>query len=58
MPPSLESEDWALMHQIITHYVTQLGEAREKIADLQRRLDAANERMALIEGLNYGVSFL
>jgi hypothetical protein len=58
MPPSLESEEWALMHQIITHYVNQLSEARDTIADLQRRLDAANERMALMEGLAYGASFL
>lgn len=58
MPVGLDTEEWLLMQQVITHYARQLHEAREKAADLQRRLDAATERMALMEGLAYGVSVL
>jgi hypothetical protein len=47
-----------LMQQVITHYARQLHEARETIDDLKRRLDAANERTSLLEGLAYGASFL
>jgi hypothetical protein len=55
MPVGLDTEEWLLMQQVITHYARQLHEAREKAADLQRRLDAAQERMELLEGLAYGM---
>jgi hypothetical protein len=58
MPVGLDTEEWLLMQQVITHYARQLHEARETIDDLKRRLAAATERMALLEGLAYGASFL
>jgi hypothetical protein len=54
----LDHEEWALTQAIIAHYAKALAEARDKCADLQRRLDCANERMALLEMSAYGVSFL
>lgn len=56
--PFSETEEWMLLQQIIKHYANTLGEARDKIADLERRLAAANERMRVLEGLAYGASFL
>lgn len=54
----LDHEEWALTQAIIAHYAKALAEARDKCADLQRRLDAANERLSLLECSIYGTSFL
>jgi hypothetical protein len=54
----LDHEEWALTQAIIAHYAKALAEARDKCTDLQRRLDCANERMALLECSIYGTSFL
>lgn len=54
----LDSEEWMMMHQIVTHYAHQLQTERDRVADLQRRLDAALARQELLEGLAYGASFL
>jgi hypothetical protein len=54
----LDHEEWALTQAIIAHYAKALAEARDKCADLQRRLDCANERLKVLEGVYYGVSFL
>jgi hypothetical protein len=56
--PFSETEEWMLLQQIISHYANQLRGARDRIADLQRRLDAAHERLAVLEGVHYGVSWL
>lgn len=56
--PFSETEEWMLLQQIISHYAHQLREARDRIADLQSRLDAATERLEVLEGVYYGVSFL
>lgn len=58
MHVGLDHEEWALTQAIIHHYAMQLSEARNKLADLQRRLDCANERLHVLEGVYYGVSFL
>jgi hypothetical protein len=57
MPVGLDTEEWLLMQQVITHYARQLHEARLMVADLKRRLDAADERASLLEGLAYGATF-
>lgn len=54
----LDTEEYTLLQQIITHYGNQLFAERRRSEDLQRRLDAANERLELLEASVYGVSWL
>jgi hypothetical protein len=58
MPPSLEPEDYALMESMIRHFALQVQVERQRVHDLRRRLDCANERIAVLEHSAYGVSFL
>lgn len=58
MPPSLESEDYALLESIVRHFALQVQVERQRVHDLRRRLDCANERISLLESAAYGCSFL
>lgn len=58
MHVGLDDEEYALLRQIVAHYALQLAQARDRCADLQRRLDCANARIEVLEGIYYGVSFL
>jgi demethoxyubiquinone hydroxylase (CLK1/Coq7/Cat5 family) len=58
MHVGLDTEEYALLQQIITHYAIQLSEARDKNADLTRQIECMRERMALLECSIYGSSFL
>lgn len=39
---------------LVNHFAAKLDEERRKSADLKRRLDAANERLSVLEGIAYG----
>lgn len=48
-PPSLESEDYAMMECILRHFVLSLNDERSKSADLRRQLECAQERIRYLE---------
>jgi hypothetical protein len=55
MHVGLDDEEYALLQQIIRHYAIALHEARGKIADLTRQLEAERERLQVLEALHYGL---
>lgn len=51
----LDSDERGMLHDLINVFVQKLNAERRLTEDLSRRLDAANERLAVLELLNYGM---
>jgi len=51
----MDTEEYALLQEIIRHYAVKLAEERQRNADLTRQLECERERLALLELLNYGM---
>jgi hypothetical protein len=52
---SMDTEEYALLQQIIRHYAVALNAERAKTADLTRQLDCLRERLQLLEAAGYGL---
>lgn len=50
----LGDDERQMLYDLIHTFVLKLQAAQRLNEDLSRRLDAANERLALLELLNYG----
>jgi hypothetical protein len=51
----MDTEEYALLQQIIRHYAVALNAERAKTADLTRQLDCLRERLQLLEAAGYGL---
>lgn len=51
----LDTEEYALLQEIIRHYAAKLDEERARNADLTRRLECAEARISLLEAAGYGL---
>jgi hypothetical protein len=51
----MDSDERGMLHDLINVLLERLDTQRRLNEDLTRRLDAANERLALLELLNYGL---
>ena len=43
-----------MFRTIISHFALRLDEERQKVEDLQRKLDCANARLQVLEMASYG----
>jgi hypothetical protein len=53
MYPGDDTDD--MYRTLISHFVLKLNEERQKVDELQRKLDCANQRISLLECANYGL---
>lgn len=51
----VDSDERAMLHDLINVFVMKLNVERRLTADLTRELEAARERLALLEASNYGL---
>lgn len=51
----LDDDERQMLYDLIHTFVLKLQTAQRLNEDLTRRLDAANERLAVLELLNYGM---
>lgn len=52
---SLDSDERGMLYDLINTFVCKLNVERRLTEDLTRQLNAANERLKLLEALHYGV---
>lgn len=50
----LDPDERGMLHDLINVFVQKLNTERRLTADLSRQLDAANERIQLLEAAAYG----
>jgi hypothetical protein len=50
----LEPDERAMLHDLINTFIEKLNVERRLTADLSRQLEAANERLRLLDALHYG----
>lgn len=51
----IDDDERALFQSMILHFVQALNAERQKTAELQRRLDLAEERLRFFDGIHYGI---
>lgn len=51
----VDPDERAMLHDLVNVFVMKLNAERRLTADLSRQLDAANERLRLLDALHYGV---
>jgi hypothetical protein len=51
----LDSDERGMLHDLINTFVMKLNVERRLTADLTRQLEAANERLRILEAVHYGV---
>jgi hypothetical protein len=50
----LDHDERQMLHDLVAHFVNALNAERARVADLARKLDAANARLELFTGASYG----
>jgi hypothetical protein len=51
----IDPDERAMLHDLVNVFVMKLNAERRLTADLSRQLDAANERLRLLDAVHYGV---
>lgn len=51
----MDNDERGMLHDLVFAFVQKLNAQIRLNDDLQRRLDAANERLKLLEAVHYGV---
>lgn len=51
----LDNDERSMLHDLINTFIEKLNTERRLTADLSRQLEAANERMKLLEAAAYGL---
>lgn len=51
----LDPDERGMLHDLINTFIEKLNVERRLTADLSRQLEAANERLRLLDALHYGV---
>lgn len=51
----MDSDERQMLHDLINVFVMKLNTERRLTTDLSRQLEAANERLRVLEAVHYGV---
>lgn len=51
----MDDDERQMLHDLVHTFVVQLNTERRLVADLTRQLDAANERLTVLEAVRYGI---
>jgi hypothetical protein len=51
----MDDDERQMLHDLVHTFVVQLNTERRLTADLTRQLDAANERLKLLDAIHYGI---
>lgn len=51
----MDDDERGMLHDLVNTFITKLNAERRLTADLTRQLDAANERIKLLEAAAYGL---
>jgi hypothetical protein len=51
----MDHDERGMLHDLINTFVMKLNVERRLTADLTRQLEAANERLRVLEAVHYGV---
>jgi hypothetical protein len=51
----MDDDERQMLHDLVNVFVCKLNVERRLVADLTRQLEAANERLAVLDARNYGV---
>lgn len=54
-PGGMDPDERGMLHDLIHTFVTQLNAQRRLNADLSRELEAARERLKVLEAVHYGI---